>query len=445
MVPFISHISLAKVTVPEEEVIELDEVGVHEEAVLLEEVHEPILTKGYLINGAVVVGTTALQALFNRISNNNDLTSGKTKDNWKAMTNTGLTHVTNKVAKGNYLHVNSVLKQAAVLAAWNAQAVAFDLIAYAVPIPGSTQALPIGLATAGALLNTAGYFSAIGSSAILGKRTYTIFGLENPPAEVPTHINLRRAASSGLVALTAMGASALNRTLVNPNSAFGTIFALAIHDIINKFMKAGQASESKTSSKIILLAMNALAAISSDVLMGYVIPSTIALTSPSRYFGLISTGAGLECLKISAKAALDHDRMPLEDIDPATQAKRARSRTIKGVVGAIMTYAMPILAIATNHSSLPGQSPNASLMIKQVQHALGGLGYQEVFKATSGLWRTAAVVAPGVVALAGDLFANWLDPARASFSATHVVVGSLTSYAGMTLSSYLMGKDDLDD
>lgn len=72
-------------------------------------------------------------------------------------------------------------------------------------------------------------------------------------------------------------------------------------------------------------------------------------------------------------------------------------------------------------------------MGSKTRPACGGLGCQEVSKVTCGIWRTVSVVATWVIALAGDLFANWIDPTWASFWAARVVVGSLTSYACMDL------------
>lgn len=86
-------------------------------------------------------------------------------------------------------------------------------------------------------------------------------------------------------------------------------------------------------------------------------------------------------------------------------------------------------------------------MINQCQHTLGGIGFQEVFQATknSKFWRTVGILAPGVVAFAADKIANYLDPTRPSWSSLHTVIGSITSFGGMFISSYLTGKHDLDN
>ncbi len=405
---------------------------------------EPILTEGYLLNGFVTVATTFTQAGFNRLIDNNNFNVPVGKDTWLTMTNTTFTHISNKMVKGNYLNVRTAGQQTLVLVGYVSQAVLFDLLAYSLPIQ-SNQTLPIGQTTVLTTVNAFGYFSAMAAAGLLGKGTCML--VDTKVKKERTHMAARRLASCTLLAFIAMGAATINRKLIGMNSSLTPIISHANTEAVNKIFKAGQATEERTSKKVLLLGCYGITAVAADMFIGFVLPSSMSLTSPWRYFGPVSTGTALEFAKVSAKALLDHDRDPNAIIvDDVEIKKRARSRTIKGIIAGIISAIMPLVAIAANHSHLASTTPAAALLIKQVQHSLTTLAAQEVFKAVDGAYkRVMAIAAPVVIALSGDLIANWLDPTKSSFSATSISMGTAGSYMAVIASSWLIGRDDEDN
>lgn len=415
----------------------------------VEEDPQAILTKGYIANGAITLSISAIQALVNRFLHNNEIRAGKHDGSWTIMMDMAFAHLSNKMVKGNWAAVDSEKKQALVLLGYIAQAALFDIGAYCLPIRG-TQTLPIGQATIIATINAMGYFSAMGSAAILQKHTYFKIGAGDDPDRERTSLNTRRLLSGAMLLAIASGAAASNRTLVSSGSAFGVVLNLANNEVVNKIFKTGQGTEDATGKKVALLAFYALMGTTADVLMGLVIPSSLPFTSPARYFGGTTMGSVISFVKVSAKALLDHDRVDggkkkgsaLVVIDPEELAKKEKSARIKAIGASIATVAVPLLTIAANHSPYVTSSTILSLGVRLVQHNLTALAAQEMFKATTSIfWRSVGALAPVAIALTGELIANAIDPVYGGFSVTGVAVATAASYIAMTASSALVGGD----
>jgi hypothetical protein len=409
---------------------------------------QAIITKGYIANAGATLSISALQALVNRILNNNGIHSEKNEGSWTIMMDMTFAHFSNKMVKGNWAAVDSEKKQILVLISYVCAAALFDTGASFLPI-GQSQSFPLGQATIIAGVNALGYASAMASAAILQKHTYTIQNKLDDPDKERSSLNVRRFASGALLGGIAMGAAASNRLLVSTGSAFGVVLNIANNEVVNKIFKTGQGTEDSTAKKIALLGFYAIMATASDCIIGLALPSSLPYSSPSRYFGGTTMGATISFLKVSAKALLDHDRIDTakkgkteEVVDFEALEKKKRSAKWKAIGACAATVAVPALTILANHSNYLAQTSMLSLGIKLVQHNLTALAAQEMFKATTSVfWRAVGALAPVGVALAGELVANYIDPSRAGFAVTGVAVATAASYLGMTTSAYMVGGD----
>jgi len=401
-----------------------------------------ILTQGYVVNGGIVVSATLVQALVNRILNNNSIQSGEKSTSPKLLLDMVFANFANKMVKGNWTEVDSLAKQVVVLVAYVIQAIAFDTLAYTMPFP-YTQPLPLGQASLVATVNALGYVSAMASAAILSKRTYTL-GTQTRGATTALQLNAKRGASGALVAVMASGSAVANRILVDQSSALGIVLNMGTSEIVNKIFKTGQGTESEITNKIKLLFFYGCMAIAADVSIGLILPSTYSYTSPWRYLGGTSIGAGLSFCKVSAKALLDHSR----ESATASENPESQQGVSKWRMGAavVSSLAIPLCAIAANHLSVINSSPTLSLACKMVQHNLNALAVSELFKlSTSTIQRIGVSLIPAAVSIGAELIANTVDPKNHGFSVTSVALATAASYLGMTVSGWLLGKttDDM--
>jgi len=429
-----------------------------------------ILTAGYLTNGGILVTGTALQAIVNRICNNNNFSGAAEEGSTELMRDMAFAHFLNKILKGNWTDVDSEAKQVLVLLANIAMATACDAAAFMIPSSGE-QPFFIGQATAVAVVNSLGYFSTMAASKILGKKLFTI-GPDAAPPKVkkvkgakksqqktpPTDLNKRRVASGALMLTVAGGAAAANRLIIGAGGALGVVLNMACSEVVNKIFKAGQATEEGLANKVKLLAFYWFSSIAADVVMGLVLPAPIPLSSVWRYIGATSIGATMSFAKVTAKAALDV--VPEEPpkaageathllAEPQNQAPadEGRATTCKTIGSAIATLVTPILTLAAYGSSAITNSATLSYATKLLQHNITSLAARGLFQAALGsLQRACAAITPVVIGATVELTARAAGVQGTGFPIIGVAVATSAGFAGMTVSDMCVrGNGDTDD
>lgn len=386
-----------------------------------------IFTKGYIANGAVVLTNTLFQALFNRLNNNNTLDSDS-NDHWFTLgVDMAAANFNNKMMKSNWSAVDSSTKQTLVLLGAIASAVAFDALAYLIPVEDSSQTSPIGKASIIATVNALGYLSAMAIAAIFQKQLFT---KGPPPVKGEKQSAMKRIAEScALVLGTSALASFVNRTLINGSSSIGVVLNLAVSEMVNKLYKTGHKGAEGTAKKIELLASYWGISVLSDVAVGAMVPSS--LTGFERYLGTTSVGATFSLLKVSSRVLLDKKEEEKKGYSP---------------VAAVVAVATPLLATVGNHIASAGSA--FSFGVKYLQKNLNSLSVRELYKAaTNTAQRAGAALMPVALALTAELIAHHVDPhEKGDFTVTNIAVGSAASYAGLIVSDLLLGGDgDIDD
>ena len=415
-----------------------------------------VVSKEYLASGAVLLTTTAMHALANRLMESNTTDENEERRIAPLFTNMALSPFSNKILRGNWREVDSYHNQLVVLTAHSVSALTFDAILFC--IPGASQTSFFGKASSVALSNCFNLLASMPVHAVLGKKSYS----KNVPTidEQAIHATwpIRRRCTYALVTASAIVTSIANRQM-EPDSALSIVFSTASSELSSKLFRIGSKAEDETAQKIRVIVCYGLFSILADAAVGLVVPGAIAypLTHPLRYFGPTAITALLSMLKQLAKAKVDESdkeekriRKALskqQEVEESCLTKKSWSFLIKKKALAISAIGAPILAtVATCTNAVTGGSKAVSLGIKLVQHTLCFTALRTLFKRSANTSQQLVLALSPLVLGAGvELASRTIFPLSQGFPVTAVSLGITANLLGLLISNKLLKVKDNDD
>jgi hypothetical protein len=414
-----------------------------------------VITKEFAASGAILLTTTAMHAIANRL-----MLNGSDQDEERRIapffTNMAIAPFSNKILRGNWREVDSHAKQLVVLTAHTASALTFDAALFL--IPGGKQASFFGKASSIALSNCFGLLASMPVFTVLGKSSYSVNAPKIDEQTLKASWTTRRRATYALVATSAMVTSLVNRQM-EPDSALSIVFSTTSTELSSKLFRQGSKAEDETTQKIRVIVFYTLFSVLGDAAVGLVLPGVAAypLTHPFRYIGPTGATAILSMLKQLAKVKVEEsdkeekkNRKADNKQNEAPEScltKKSWSYLIKKKALSLSAIAAPILAaVATCVNTYAGGSPTVSLGIKLVQHTLCFTAMRTLFKkSVNSSQQITLALSPLLIGVGVELASKAIFPFIPGLPVTAVALGITANLLGLLVSNKLLKVKDNDD
>lgn len=413
-----------------------------------------VFHSGYQISSAILLTTNAVQAVVNRLLNNNSIKSSDENSGAALFANMALSHFSNKILKGNWRDVDSTTRQCFVLTGNVASAMTFDTAAYLL-IPGGSQQSILGQTTAVALANSFNFYCAMLAMRILGQKSYAKGeGLH----EQPTHMDLRKGIICIIVVAKGIGISTLNRIVVR-DSVSSIVLNTASAELATRLYKSGRAAENTTSGKIRTIVLYTLLSITADAMMGIFLPSIDGVyrnwTDPLRYFGPATFSSILSGTRLLIKTKSNEEQgakesAPLEVMPLVSKKIKPKYKQGNSLVAVV---AMPVIAAAAYYANASyfNASKTFSLGIKLIQHNVNSIAVKDLYKKVKNtsqhlLVSSLPLIAAASVEFLARRFGILSAPTNAWDSPiTAISLGITANFIGTTVSNKLLKSNEVDD